>query len=278
VRNPFCGYLRGFSDLFRQLARSLNYKAQDELSEADVDYLMSFAFQRYFDTASLCGTPESCLPMLRRARDAGVDEIACLIDFGVDEDAVLASLHHLAELRRLCRERSGRVDADFGLAALAGEVTALVGTRSLLGRLGEDPGFPALLGGLRLFVADRQSPPPANISTWGSTETGLAAATSGGEGRRPLGRPLAGTSLHLLAASGDPVPVGVAGEVCVGGDGLAAGYPACPDRTAECFVPDPFSGRPGERLFRTGERAVRRADGSVDLPARRPYSHSGAAR
>lgn len=278
VRDPFCRYLRGFSDLFRQLARNLNYKVQDELNEADVDYLMSFAFQRYFETASICGTPESCLAMLRRARDAGVDEIACLIDFGVDEDAVLASLHHLAELRRLCRERSGRVDADFGLAALAGEVTALVGTRSLLGRLGEDPGFPALLGGLRLFVADRQASFPSSLSTWSLPEAGLAAAAPGGEGKRALGRPLAGTSLHLLSASGDPVPVGIAGEVYVGGDGLAGGYPGCPDRTAERFVPDPFSDQPGGRLFRTGERAVRRADGSLDLPARRSLSHSGAAR
>jgi alkanesulfonate monooxygenase SsuD/methylene tetrahydromethanopterin reductase-like flavin-dependent oxidoreductase (luciferase family) len=281
VRDPFCRYLRGFSDLFRQLARSLNYKAQDELNEADVDYLMSFAFQRYFETASLCGTPESCLAMLRRARDAGVDEIACLIDFGVDEDAVLASLHHLAELRRLCRERTGRMDADFGLAALAGEVTALVGTRSLLGRLGEDPGFPALLGGLRLLVADRQAPLPAGLSgfsSWGSPEAGLAAIAPQGEGRRLLGRPLPGTSLHLLSASGDPVPVGVSGEVCVGGDGLAAGYPACPGRTAERFVPDSFSSRPGGRLFRTGQRAVRRADGSVALPARRTAMRSGAAR
>ncbi|MGM1065507.1 amino acid adenylation domain-containing protein, partial [Saccharothrix sp. Mg75] len=84
----------------------------------------------------------------------------------------------------------------------------------------------------------------------------------------PLGRPMPGTSMYVLDERLEPVPVGVVGEVCVGGDGVARGYTGMPAMTADRFVPDPF-GPPGSRLYRTGDLGKVLPDGTVDFVGRR---------
>jgi aspartate racemase len=69
----------------------------------------------------------------------------------------------------------------------------------------------------------------------------------------PIGRPLSNTQVHVLDANYQPVPIGVPGELYVGGDGLARGYLNRPDHTAEKFIPNAFSSKPGTRLYRTGD-------------------------
>jgi amino acid adenylation domain-containing protein len=87
-------------------------------------------------------------------------------------------------------------------------------------------------------------------------------------GRVPIGGPLGGRSAHVLDRRGRQVPLGVPGELCLGGLGLARGYLDAAERTAERFVPDPFSGEAGARLYRTGDRARWRADGTLELLGR----------
>src|SRR5205085_3180910 len=78
----------------------------------------------------------------------------------------------------------------------------------------------------------------------------------------PIGRPIANDEVYILDGRLQPVPVGVAGELCVGGDGLAQGYFNRPLQTADRFIPHPFSAEPSARLYRTGDLARFLPDGN----------------
>ncbi|WP_437966992.1 amino acid adenylation domain-containing protein [Sorangium sp. So ce260] len=84
----------------------------------------------------------------------------------------------------------------------------------------------------------------------------------------PIGRPLPNTQAYVLGANFEPVPVGVPGELYLGGAGVTRGYHARPELTAERFLPDPFGGAPGGRLYRTGDRVRLRADGAIEFLGR----------
>ena len=94
VRQPFSNYLRTY---FKQFEGA--HVDPASLSEADKDALMAAAFETYFHDRTLMGTPSKCARLVERLAAAGVDELACLIDFGVDTDSVLESLSHLNELK-----------------------------------------------------------------------------------------------------------------------------------------------------------------------------------
>lgn len=133
--------------------------------------------------------------------------------------------------------------------------------------LGGEASEPQLLAQVR-----RERPECRIFNHYGPTESCVGVLvhelTPQEPGGPPLGRPLAGSTVLLLDAALQPVPVGVVGEIHVGGPQLARGYLGRAGATAERFVPHPFARRPGERLYRTGDRALWRADGTLEYVGR----------
>ncbi|HZI20319.1 MAG TPA: amino acid adenylation domain-containing protein [Pyrinomonadaceae bacterium] len=111
-------------------------------------------------------------------------------------------------------------------------------------------------------------------NVYGPTECTVDATAqplADADGVPTIGRPLANVRTYLLDRRLRPVPVGLAGELHVAGEGLARGYLRRPRLTAEKFVPDPFSGEPGARLYRTGDRARHLPDGRIEFLGRIDY-------
>jgi amino acid adenylation domain-containing protein len=105
-------------------------------------------------------------------------------------------------------------------------------------------------------------------NVYGSDKTTVWDVSDKGVGstQRPIvGRPLANTQVYLLDAHLQPVPVGVPGELYIGGSGLAQGYLNQPELTADRLIPHPFSDKPGERLFKSGDLACYRSDGTIEF-------------
>jgi amino acid adenylation domain-containing protein len=108
------------------------------------------------------------------------------------------------------------------------------------------------------------------VNLYGSSEVAADATCYGARGREegiiPIGRPISNTQAYVLDGMLAPVPIGVTGELCIGGVGLARGYLRRPGLTAERFIPNPFG--EGERLYRTGDLARWRSDGELEYLGR----------
>jgi len=300
VRGPLCDYLR----TYRELSRNSNPAGagpSPAASEAAVERLLQDAAERYFENSGLFGTPEIALRMVDKLTAIGVDELACLIDFGIATDTVLASLPHLGQLRELAnRRRNGQTHREFENASgqwrpvseqiLRHGVTHMQCTPSLAGTLLLAPESHEAIRRLSKLLLGGESLPSTLVgqlrrvfdgellNMYGPTETTIWSAThpvDGADGAIPIGRPIANTQIYILDQHLQPVPVGVPGELFIGGEGVARGYLNRPELTAEKFIPDPFADEGAAqpsgispRLYRTGDLARYRADGTIEFLGR----------
>ncbi|HST57081.1 MAG TPA: amino acid adenylation domain-containing protein, partial [Longimicrobium sp.] len=143
-------------------------------------------------------------------------------------------------------------------------------------RVGSPPlALRALLTGGDVLHRGPGAAPFRLVNHYGPTESSVvstaAAVAADCAGAPPIGLPIENQTAFVLDGWMNPVPVGVAGELWVGGAGLARGYLGRPALTAERFVPDPFGRGPGGRLYRTGDRVSRRADGQVEYRGRTDF-------
>lgn len=100
VREPFCNYIKTSFGLIENLAKRVNFQVNTEtFDENDRNSLLSFAFERYFQGRVMIGTLNTCRETIEYMQAIGVDEIACLIDFGLDFDSVMTSLYNLQKLK-----------------------------------------------------------------------------------------------------------------------------------------------------------------------------------
>ena len=132
-----------------------------------------------------------------------------------------------------------------------------------------------LTGGDRLHGGAPIGVPYTLFNHYGPTEGTVVATRCPVEPQRttppPVGRPIDNTRTYVLDRDLQPVPVGVPGELCIAGAGLARGYLGRPDLTAERFLPDPAGGEPGGRVYRTGDLVRYLADGRCDFLGRTDF-------
>jgi len=299
VREPMIDYLASALDLTEQAAWSFpafkerasatrqtlsQMFAAQSLTPEEKSAILNHAFERYFETSGLFGTVETCLAMVQRLKGIGIDELACLIDFGVASSTALEHLEHLNRLRELAGDVPAHTAGPSAIPALIArhKVTHLQCTPSMASLLTADRESRLALRGLRAMMVGGEglSTPQAQslgelvlgklINMYGPTETTVWSSTytvAGDEATIPIGRPIANTALYILDHHMQLVPVGTPGDLYIGGKGVARGYWKRPDLTADRFVSDPFGG-PDGRLYRTGDVAAHRSDGNVEFLGR----------
>ncbi len=263
------------------------------LSEEEVDTILEFAFERYYETSGLFGTPDLCADMVDRVRAAGVDEICALVDFGLSKDDVLVGLKGLKTVRDAANQRpepsAVTVEAsttdDFSFETLVREhsISHMQCTPAMARMLLTNPDTQNSVGAIQNLIIGGEAFPPALArdlnesgchsltNMYGPTETTIWSTSEEVTGKPDsisIGRPIANTRLYILDEAGQPLPVGLPGELVIGGKGVVRGYLGRQALTAERFVPDVFSDCTDARLYRTGDLACWRSDGRIEFLGR----------
>nr|WP_304984929.1 non-ribosomal peptide synthetase [Corallococcus sp. CA047B] len=291
VRKPLLAYFRSSADITASLLAAQGHQGElNKVSKEDIDALLEHTFEHHAKGTGLIGTVDSGLKRLRDVRAADVDEVTCLIDFGLETSVVLQGLRRLATLRELLvadeasRQSRVRGDRDTGvgeLLALTRQSGAvLVNTTARLARtLADLPGAHESLAPVSAWMLEGASTELASALQRASGGTVLLAgeASEGGLLPRATGEKLpAGLQAWVLDAAGEPVPTGVVGELALSGPGLPTSFWKAPEDASHRWAPHPL--RASERLYRTGRPVRLRADGHVEpvslpafkIPAPRP--------
>lgn len=299
ARQPMKSYLRSamflvkqaawhfptFSSLSEDTGRTID-ELFDQADEQMLDDLLEFAFMRYYAESGLFGTFGRCLARVQQLVAIGVDEIGCLVDYGLESEAVLAHLPHLIQLKTVSNTETIH-DPSISELAEHYKITHLQCTPSQSSLILADRTNHVLFkqiqhllqGGEALtphLASELRSLVPGKIThVYGPTETTIwstayslptgIAFEAAFAAPIPIGQPLANTRLYVVDQRLRLLPMGVIGELLIAGEGVTQGYYQQPGLTAERFVHCEFE---PDTLYRTGDLARWREDGQLEYVGR----------
>ncbi|MDK8191943.1 LLM class flavin-dependent oxidoreductase [Paenibacillus sp. UMB7766-LJ446] len=279
VKEPFCNYLRSSAGLVQRLIDKLhedfNIESEDEMYE--------FAFERYWNKAALFGTVETCRVMVDELVHIGVNEIASLIDFGIDSVKVLEGLERLNELRmksfkeyeklQVHKEKMRPINyfqtTPSRLQHIINDSSSHEFLKSLTTIIIGGEAFP-----VEMFHKLRHITDARIVNAYGPTETTIWSALLDVEQNKrdfiPIGDPLPGEMIYVVDEKLRPLPPYIQGEIVIGGGGVSRGYLNREQLTNEKFIYLPSDLRQQQgKVFRTGDLGVIRSDGSLEYLGRK---------
>ncbi len=287
VERPFKNYLKNSINLLKPIAQELDLDLDN-----DLEPLLDIGYQRFYKTSSLFGTPESCHSTVNRVYEIGIDEIACLIDFGVDQELVIDNLKYLFDLKDSIKR--GSAQHDFIVKTIdklsesqstahlidTHKITHMQSTPSLYEELLlNDKSREALknikmlmVGGeaLKKSLAQKLIHQVGNSihNMYGPTETTIwsSVKTIAEDENITIGKPIVNTKVYILDANYQLCPERVSGELCIGGDGVSLGYLNNETLTDEKFINNPFV--ENEKIYKTGDLACWLPNGELQYQGR----------
>jgi natural product biosynthesis luciferase-like monooxygenase protein len=298
VRQPMKDYLKSSASLVGNYADAWSaYKqgagtqvsanAINELSDEEREDLYDFAFERYFETSGLFGSIEKSLPLAQKLQEVGVNEIACLIDFGVAPDTVIEHLPYIDQLKNRLAQSSVAEEADVVQDIQTYRITHMQGTPSLAGMIPMLTQDPSALASLRQLLIGGEALPldlvqslyallPAEagiLNMYGPTETTIWSTVdpiARDADRVTIGRAIANTRCYVLDSQRQLLPEGRVGELHIGGDGVTPGYHERPELNAERFFTLALESGP-ERVYATGDLVRELPDGRYEYLGRTDF-------
>ncbi|WP_440055077.1 MupA/Atu3671 family FMN-dependent luciferase-like monooxygenase [Pseudoalteromonas sp. T1lg65] len=270
VEQPFKKYLEHSINLLAPMAKEAGLDIEN-----DRDTIIEMGFQRFYQSSGLFGTPEHCMSLLKAVHAIGVNEIACLIDFGIDTETVITHLPFICEVKaqfaqyvaqqQLLRQTLSR-EWDPQQAILSNKVTHLQCTPSFLTGWEQTAAGQQALAQLEVLCVGGEALPAAMVqrvlpilggamyNMYGPTETTVwSAIRQVTERDINIGGVVANTQCYVVDKHQQLVPKGVIGELVIGGDGVTQGYYQRPDLTAERFINLNFVAGSAGRSYRTGD-------------------------
>ncbi len=254
------------------------------LTPEDLDALLDASFSRYYKTSGLFGDVQQAVEIAESIADIDVDEIAALVDFGIDGQTVLDNLDYLNQVRAAFTDGAAPSEPDtYGSIIAKHGVTHLQCTPSEARIIMGDSASKAALGSLDCMLVGGEACPVSVaaelhdvvggrlINVYGPTETTIWSTIHTitradlDTGTIPIGRPLANTFVRVAGPDGQLRPNGGIGELLIGGSGVTAGYHDRPELTADRFVERDDTRGP---VYRTGDMVSWRSDGKLDFHGR----------
>ncbi|SFK01550.1 MupA/Atu3671 family FMN-dependent luciferase-like monooxygenase [Bradyrhizobium sp. cf659] len=287
VRQPLKDYIRSSYDLMAGLgaARGVNIR---DLPEQELEGLLDLGFERFFKEYGLLGSIGDAATTVARLSEIGVDEVGCLIDFGIDDKIVLEALSELASVKELYLNKRAADEAAYqGDSSVVDDmrrygVSHIQCTPTLASMLLAERDSGDQMQHLHRFLVGGEALPPDLASAlanavggtvhnmYGPTEaTVWATSCAVSPNQAPkIGRPLPGYRAYVVDAAMRPVPIGVAGQLIIGGEAVADGYHARPELTSERFTSDHLSADGYGRLYHTGDLVRWRPSGDLEFLGR----------